>query len=298
VLLCISYLPFLIWISRFGDMMLLPQNWVDWTYGARLADNFTKELYPEIILVSNFWWINWIAIALFVAGVGLSRHRMAGITTYWVTIFAGQLAFSTYITYTRINFFHQGYLSSSYVAFAVLSALGYEILIVRRWPGYRSLIPAVACMLFIFPGVTENARRIPINYQNEYRMIINELRCPDKRNLVFCSWGSDCSMPGYEYRNSDTVKVFRFLSLEHIEKADEDAPCVLYIKHKTKELVITNDVRSAWLAEKRSLEAQTLEFLRQESHYEENVFDLHQWFQDPRFPDFLFVFRPNPETSP
>jgi hypothetical protein len=299
VLLSISYLPFLISVSRFGDVHIsqIP-NWVDWTYGARLADNFKKELYPEIILVSNFWWINWIAIALFITGVGLSRNRMAGITAYWVMIFVGQLAFSTYITYRRISWFHQGYLSSSYVAFAFLSALGYERLIALRWPSYRSLVPAIIVFVLIFPGVTENARRIPINHQNKYRMIIDELRCPDKRNLVFCSPEWDCSIVDYEYRDSDTVKVFRHLSPEYLERFDEDAPCVLYIKDKAKGQVAIGEDDSARLVERHSMEALAFEFLRQESRYNEKTFDLHQRFQDSGFPDYLFVFRPNPETDP
>jgi hypothetical protein len=129
-------------------------------------------------------------------------------------------------------------------------------------------------------------------------MIIDELRCPDKRNLVFCSPEWDCSIVDYEYRDSDTVKVFRHLSPEYLERFDEDAPCVLYIKDKTKGQVAIGEAESAWLVEIHSMEANAFEFLRQGSRYDEKTFDLHQRFYDSRFPDYLFVFRPNPETSP
>jgi hypothetical protein len=154
-------------------------------------------------------------------------------------------------------------------------------------------------MLLIFSGVTENGiRRFPVTYQNKYSMIINELRCPDKRNLVFCWPGWQCLVPAYEYRDSDSVKVFRDLSLEHLKPFDEDSPCILYIKDKRGEEVPVNEAGFAWFAERISWELKALEFLQQEPRYDVQLYYPQHRFQDYRFPTHLGVYRPNPEASP
>jgi hypothetical protein len=297
--LCLGYILFLAWISRGDVLTIATYRWVDWTYEARLADNFKEQFYPKIILISNYWWFNWIAIGLFIAGIGLARRHMIGVSAYLMTIFIGQLAFSTYMTYTRISWFDARYVTSSYVAFALLGALGYEFLISRRWLGWKSLIPALACLISIYPGATEYPRRLRVDYLNPFQVAIDELKCGEERSLVFCSPGYSCTVPAYEYRNSNEVKVLGQLSLQQLREANDDESCILYIVTKKRmERKAMSETGATWLADGTVMEQEALAVLRKDAHYQEEVIDLTIRFRNGRFPDYMHIFRRNPETSP
>jgi hypothetical protein len=59
-----------------------------------------------------------------------------------------------------------------------------------------------------------------------------------------------------------------------------------------------NEAGVAWFAEKISMKEKALEFLRQESRYNVKTYYPQHRFRDHRFPTHLYVYRPNPETSP
>jgi hypothetical protein len=297
--LCLGYILFLAWVSRDDVLTIATYGWVDWTYEARLADNFKKEFVPKIMLVSDFWWFNCIAIGLFIAGFGLARKHMIGVSAFWMTIFIGQLGFSTYMTYTRIVWFSVRYLTSSYVAFALLGALGYEFLFARRWPGGKSLIPALALLILIFLGTTGYPRKLTVEYLNPFQVAIDELKCGEKRSLVFCSPGYSCTVPAYEYRNSNEVQVLGQLSLQQLREANDDESCILYIvTTKRMERKAMSETGATWLAEGKAMEQEALAFLQKDVRYREEVIDLTIRFRNGRFPDYMHIFRRNPETSP
>ena len=123
LVLFFGYVPLLAWMTRYPSSHKAPLL-EKWTYWTRLADN-AAVLFRQIICFRGVsGWNAAAAICLFGAGVVLTVKRNIGWAAYLMTLLFGQLAFSTYMTYSRIAWFHQRYLTSSYVAFALFLRVG------------------------------------------------------------------------------------------------------------------------------------------------------------------------------
>jgi hypothetical protein len=233
--------------------------------------------------------MSWITLGLFGAGIVLTLTRNIPTAAYLIVLFAGQLGFSTYMTYTRLEWFHPRYLTSCYVAFAVLLALGYEFLVAQRWPGKRPLFAVLVFFIAVFPNVIEEfqSARVAPPLKNPWREVIDETKCSESRTLVLCSPHYLSYIAAYAFRESDEVHVPIHQSRQLLREAIGNRHCILY-------LVLNR--------EKKPKTPETLELLKNNTDYRLQIINLHRAFPrfrtTPHFPHSLYVFHLKAQVSP
>jgi hypothetical protein len=289
LILSAGYAIFLFWISHSPVVLDFFWEIEDFDYWSRIRRNVTENLLPIIAMkggpFGTFGSIGFpvASIGLFLAGIILSIKYSPGISLYLVSIFAGQIAFSTYVTYETLAWFSWRYLTASFIAFIVLAALGYELLVARRWPGIKSLLPVAAILTACLPGafwsyqgsLAISGERRPI------RDVVEKLGCrPVSRNHLFCSPGASCAIVKYEFRNNRNVKIFRELDMAAVELHAQDGACILYL--------VGDNART------QSAEIDALARLKRRSDLVYDTVNLSERELPPVSFDKLYVFRPVP----
>ena len=152
-------------------------------------------------------WVQVVILSLFAAGLVLGVFLYSWPVLYLVLIFVGQFMFSTYLTYASIDWFSQRYLVASYVAFALICALGAEI--VFRRMGRRS--PVVFSILLVlgplYSGVVAYVSALDKQTFNPIIAVVEKLRCTNKMTIVLSVPRWISKVPWYAYRDDPSIKV-------------------------------------------------------------------------------------------
>lgn len=285
-MLSISYAMFLAWTARAGsswspraDLVALGSAW------SPLQHNIQTALVPTVMAARGpAGLVTWAAIGLFSCGIVLAFRRNVLLAAYLLSIFIGQLVFSTYLLYARIDGFHFRYLTASFVAFALLAALGYEFLVARRWPGRGSFAAPLLLLVLVFPGALDafnRVRQMPPE-RNPYRVLLDDVPCPGRQVLVYCQPAWSCSPAIYEFRRSAEVRVPASLSIDQLRMARQGGQCIFVLTWRA--------------ARKGPAEQEALSYLDAGSGLSKEVIDLYlhypQLANSNLFPDYLRIYRP------
>ncbi len=206
VLLCIEYALFLNMVMQTG-LVLFPTSSFHFNllnYLKALLKNI-RILKEEIIL--NRHWTSSFAPVFFLLGciTGLLRRRW--ITAYLILLFGGQLLFSTFMTFSRIDWLAQRYFVASYVAFVLLCAIGAEYFFQRI--DRKTTIYIIVCLLGItLPGcIIEFATSMNTPGFNPIIEAVETMRCKDHPTVVLSDPSHDAIVPGYAYLNDPLIIV-------------------------------------------------------------------------------------------
>jgi hypothetical protein len=280
------YAFFLAWIAAAGHAWSLRADLLEkWSLWGRLMENGRTALLPGVTAIRGFaGWPSWIAIGLFLCGVILTLRRQFLLAFYLISLFIGQLIFSTYLLYARISWFHFRYLTASFVAFLLLAALGYEYLVARRWPGRRELAAPFVLLMLAFPiafDAFHRLRQMP-RVANPYRILLEDTACPSRETLVYCLPHWSCSPVAYEFRRDAEIAVPATLSTAEVNVARDRGQCVFVLVWRTE-----------WSA--RALET-SLGFPESSDGFSRTAVDLSLRYpaltRFNQFPDYLYMYRP------
>lgn len=207
VLLCIEYALFLylgmhISVSKkslHGAAQFQSLNYIEhiWYNGIKLVGG---------IIIIYHWTISVVIVGIpFILGciIGLRRHRW--ITLYLILLFGGQLLFSTFMTFSRIHWFHVKYLVASYVAYFLICALGVEYSFQRMNRKITSFF--LICLLgtTIPFNIYKFAKSLNTPMINPSIQAVESLRCNNYPTVVLCDPGFICMVPRYAYRNDPLI---------------------------------------------------------------------------------------------
>jgi hypothetical protein len=217
--LCIAYAVLLLWIRQTGINLFpaAPQfNLAN--YVKALLEN-TKLLKEEIVLIRS-WAISFApACCLLGCIAGLRRNKM--VTAYLIILLGGQLLFSTFMTFSRIDWLSERYLVASYVAFALLCALGAEYLFQRM--DRKTTILVMGCLLLttLPGGVISFAASVKTPGVNPLTEAVEAMRCSDRPTVIVNDPLYDSIVPGYAYRNDPLIIVpYSDMKTLHNDKSD------------------------------------------------------------------------------
>ncbi len=202
VLLCIEYALFLNIIWQIGNSLYQPPPFHLLNYIKAIQEN-GKIILTKIMLIRS--WTSSVAIACFLLGfiIGLRRHGW--ITAYLIMLLGGQLLFSTFMTFSRITWYSQRYFVASYIAFALLCALGAEYLFQRI--GRKPTIILLICLLGTTLPVSGKTFLTSLKTPDFNPTIeaVEALRCNDRPTMVLGDPGYINSVPMYAYRNDPLI---------------------------------------------------------------------------------------------
>jgi hypothetical protein len=166
----------------------------------------SKVLYKSLSIHS---WTRYIVFCFFALGCfwGLKKNFL--ITLYLLLVFAGQLFFSTYMTYVTIPWFAQRYLVASYVAFALICALGAEALFRQLGGKFSVVFVTLLLVAPMFNAVESYFRSLNETSFNAATFVIENVRCDDRKTLVLSDPDVHNAVYWYAYRNdSDIITPF------------------------------------------------------------------------------------------
>jgi hypothetical protein len=274
------YALYLFWITSDPFVAMFDGPFQKSTYWDQLVSNVSNDLFSIITGNDSSSLIGILGLGLFAAGIVLTFKSNIGIWFYLLSLFVGQVAFSTYVTYEKIFWFHWRYVTSAFIAFVLFAALGYELLIARRWPGNKSLVPIVVLILAAFPGAIQFSRSPldPVEKNNPLQAIVDTTKCPGRQNLVFCSPGRPCAIAAYVFRDSSDIQVFHEIGMQALRESSDDNACVIYMFNRR--------------AKRQPSEVMALDFLERELGSEKLTFVLPDEVSSTRgsFPEIVYVY--------
>ena len=204
--LCIGYAVFLDLLMHTGQM-LFPTSALQFhmaNYMKALLTNI--KIFKEDIVLIRSWALSF-APAAFLLGCITGLRGQRGITAYLILLLGGQLLFSTFMTFSRIDWLSQRYLVASYVAFALLCAIGAEYLFQRM--DTKTTVIIIACLLgTTLPGSVikfYSSQNTPV--VNPLIADIDALRCPNYPTVIITDPLHDAIVPGYAYRDDPLIIV-------------------------------------------------------------------------------------------
>jgi hypothetical protein len=280
LVLSLEYLFFLLWLASkntiYTEKIALIEKR---SYWGALAVNLKDHLFRKIMFQSNLW--GWISIGLFVSGaVAILQKRCFMILSFLVLVILGQVIFSTYMTYSRINWFHPRYLTSCYVAYAVWCALAYEFFISRQWSLKKSLAPVMVLVIIMFAPTAKAFIKVKESppLQNPWEKVVESKHCRDCRTYIVCAPVYISVIPMYLFRYSDDIQVIRNFTAEKVKNAIDQKSSVLFMGIPGKNTNAGN----------------ALNVLRNVKGYRNALLELkHMDLNtrvDPHFPDLLHLF--------
>lgn len=200
VFLCSLYIIFLFWVVS-NQPYYLSGSAIE--YFEHVVSN-SKVLINSLLIHS---WTKYVIFGFFLSGCIFGAMYKTWITLYLLLIFAGQLLFSTYMTYASISWFSQRYLVASYVAFALICTLGAEV-IFRRLGNTRSVIVIILLMLWpMYSGIDGYLHSLDKPIFNPSTAVIEQLRCHNKKTVVIGAPRYIGKVPWYAYRNDPLITV-------------------------------------------------------------------------------------------
>jgi hypothetical protein len=235
--LSVIYMLFLAWIVTHGQRPETSTVLLDrWSYWVSLAKNIEIALIPALTYARFRDIVDLIALGLCGAGIFCTLRRNMAIAAYFLLLFVGQLAFSTFVAYGKIAWFHPRYLTSCFVAFAFLGALGYEFLVATRKGMQKwAVIPPLLILSALLPVSARfylhNLDRPPL--KAPYTRLIEDA-CPRQQSSIYCSPERSCRPLAYVYRHSDTVTVRSILSLDEAARLKTAPECTIFLAFQGK----------------------------------------------------------------
>jgi hypothetical protein len=202
VLLCIEYALFLNIIWKIGNSYYPPPPFHLLTYIKAIWINGQK-IVKRIMLIRS--WTAFVAIGCFFGGFIIGLRRNGWITAYLIMLLGGQLLFSTFMTFSRITWYHERYFVASYIAFAMLCALGAEYLFQRI--GRKPTIILLICLLGTTLPVSSKKffTSLKTPKYNPIIEAIEPLRCNNRPTMVLGDPAFIDVVPMYAYRNDPLV---------------------------------------------------------------------------------------------
>jgi len=172
-------------------------------YFEHLGSN-SKVLFNSLFIYS---WAIFVIFGLFISGCVFGLVFKPWVTLYLLLILAGQLIFSTYVTYASISWFSQRYLVASYVVFSLICALGAEVYF-RRLGDRKSVILAILLMLWpMYSGINGYLQSRDNPMFNPSTAVIEKLRCNKHKTVVLGAPKFIGKVPWYAYRNDHSIIV-------------------------------------------------------------------------------------------
>jgi hypothetical protein len=200
ILLCSQYALFLYLVVNNQEYQL------DGSFAAYIEHVTTNwEVLFRTLSIDS--WTRYIVFGFFVFGCLYGLIVNCRIILYLLLIFGGQLLFSTYMTYSAITWFSQRYLVASYVAFALICALGAEALF--RQLGKKISVVLVILLLVspMFNAVKSFSRSQHETKFNPSTSVIEKLRCDGRKTVVLSVPAGISAVPRYAYRNDSAIIV-------------------------------------------------------------------------------------------
>jgi len=177
-------------------------------------NDFLEHLIENFQVLKNSFQIphptlsSYLVIIFFIVGISFSFWFKPWVIVYLLCILLGQLIFSTCVTYATIPWFGQRYLTASYVAFALLTAIGAEYVLGK----FKSRLPiamlvAVAALGVMYSEAAQYrySKHHPIT--NPSKQAIERLRCRDRTTIVLTDPQYFSLVPWYIYRNDESLEV-------------------------------------------------------------------------------------------
>jgi len=205
ILLCIPYALFLFGVSTSPSSQQHYQvnEGSLAVYIEHLATNW-QVLFESISIHS---WTRYVVFCFFVLGCLYGLIVNLRISLYLLFIFVGQLLFSTFMTYDAIPWFTQRYLVASYIAFALICALGAEALF--RQLGKRISIVLVTLLVIspLFNAVESFSLSRNKPSFNASTALVEWARCNDTKTVVLSDPTYLNAVPWYAYLNDSAIIV-------------------------------------------------------------------------------------------
>jgi hypothetical protein len=205
-LLCFEYILLINMIRQTG-LLLFPSSPLQFD-----LFNYTKALIKntilfkeEIVLIRS--WALSFAPAFFLLGciTGLRRYRW--ITVYLILLLGGQVLFSTFMTFSRIDWISERYLVASYVSFTLLCAIGAEYLF-QHLDRKTSIIIIVCLLGTTLPGsISKFYTSLNTPVFNPIIEAIEDVRCRNYPTVVLTDPLHDSIISGYVYPNDPLIIV-------------------------------------------------------------------------------------------
>lgn len=202
LILCSQYIIFLAYVTSQANGVT---NSSVLAYSEKLVQNF--KILASSVKLPHPSLSNYLVIILFIIGSSVSFWFNPWITSYLASILLGQLFFSTYLTYATIPWFAQRYLVASYVAFALLTAMGTEFILNRFKSRVLVILVAGAALGVIYSELTEFRHSLSTTHKNPSKQAIEKLRCRQHTSIVLTDPQYWSPVPWYIYRNDESVEV-------------------------------------------------------------------------------------------
>jgi hypothetical protein len=198
ILLSVQYLVFLLWVVSTQTYYISGSE-------AGFIDHVIRNSNTllEALLIDS--WIGYPILGLFIAGCLFGFLVNRWVIVYLLVIFAGQLYFSTYMTYASLPWFPQRYLVASYVAFGCICALGTEYLIRGIKNGVSIGITLFLLAGALYSGITSYLHSMNTPIVNQATVHIEKLHCEDRKTVVVSDPVFIGVVPWYAFRNDPTV---------------------------------------------------------------------------------------------
>ncbi len=235
--LCIEYAFLLNAVMQTGLKLFPAPQFHLFNYIKALLRNMIM-LKEEIILIRS-WAISFAPTALLLGCItGLRKHRW--ITAYLILLLGGQFLFSTFMTFSQIDYpAPQRYFVASYVAFSLLCAIGAEYFFQRL--NRKTAILIVVCLLVTtLPGsIMGYAISLKTPGFNPITEAIDRMRCNSRPTVVLTDPGRNAFVAWYAYRNDPLMIVphhiknmfpFITVSVNEISEAASEKNCFILIE--------------------------------------------------------------------
>ncbi|MCC7202163.1 MAG: glycosyltransferase family 39 protein [Nitrospirae bacterium] len=195
-------------------------------------------LKEDIILIRS--WAISFAPAFLLLGCITGMRKYRWITVYLILLFGGQFLYSTFLTYSRIDYpAPQRYFVASYVAFSLLCAIGAEYFFQHL--NRRTSVLIVTCLLVTaLPGsIIGYAISLKTPGFNPITEAIDGMRCRSRPTVVLTDPGRNAFVAWYAYRNDPLMMIphqiknmfpFITVSVSEIYNAASEKHCFILIE--------------------------------------------------------------------
>jgi len=237
VTLCIEYAFLLNTVMQTGLKLFPAPQFHLFNYIKALLKNMIV-LKNEIILLRS-WVVSFGPVFLLLGCItGLRKHKW--ITAYLILLLGGQLLFSTFMTYSQIDYpAPQRYFVASYVAFSLLCAIGAEYFF--QHINRKTAVVIIVCLLVttLPAGIIGYVISLKTPGFNPITEAIEGMRCNSRPTVVLSDPGRNAFVAWYAYRNDPLIIVphqikyiFPFITVpvNEIYKAASEKYCFILIE--------------------------------------------------------------------
>lgn len=200
----IAYALVLIMLMQTG-LRFFQQPPFDFNAYVRALLKNAVQLKEKIVLLRS--WALSFGPACFLLGAIYGLRRNLSVTAYLLVLFGGQLLFSTFMTYSRLDYFGFRYLVASYVAFALLSAIGADYIFQRLDRRTSLLIVAFLLVTTLPGGIIQYASSLNTPAFNPIKQAIEDLRCDNDPTVVLSDPWRNNYVPWFAYRDDPFILV-------------------------------------------------------------------------------------------